>query len=103
MANKDANQALQDLVVDSMRRSQDAVVDMVRAWRAQVDSQPLKQTVGALPQPPMITPEQMDAAFDVAERMLADQRRLAKELLTAAMPATRPGSGTPSAPGTSPG
>ena len=87
MASKDPDQALQDLVVDAMRRSQEAVVDIVRSWRSQWDSQPLAQSFGALPLPPMITLEQVDAAFDVAERMLAEQRRLTKELLSAAMPA----------------
>jgi hypothetical protein len=87
MAHKDASQALQDLVVDSMRRSQEAVVDIVRSWRAQWDSQPLAQPFGALSVPPLITLEQVDAAFDVAERMLAEQRRLTKDLLSAAMPA----------------
>ncbi len=94
MASKDANQALQDLVIDSMRRGQEAVVDVVRSWRTQWDSQPLAQTLGSLPIPPMITLEQVDAAFDVAERMLAEQRRLTKELLTAAMPALDQASGT---------
>ncbi len=87
MANKDANQAMQDLVVDAMRRSQEAVVDLVRTWRAQWDNQPFTQPFGALPVPPMLTLEQVDAAFDIAERMLGEQRRLTKELLTAALPA----------------
>ncbi len=39
MVGKDANQALQDLVIDAMRRNQEAVVDLVRSWRAQWDSQ----------------------------------------------------------------
>ncbi len=94
MANKDPNQAMQDLVVDAMRRSQEAVVDLVRTWRAQWDNQPFTQPFGALPVPPMLTLEQVDAAFDVAERMLAEQRRLTKELLTAAMPALDQASGT---------
>ena len=87
MASKDPDQALQDLGVDTVRRSQEAVVDIVRSWRTQWDSQPLARSFGALPLTPMITLEQVDAAFDVAERMLAEQRRLTKELLSAAMPA----------------
>ncbi len=94
MASKDPDQARQDLVVDAVRRSQEAVVDIVRSWRTQWDSQPLAQSFGALPIPPMITLEQVDAAFDVAERMLAEQRRLTKELLSAAMPALATGSTT---------
>ena len=99
MAGKDVNQAMQDLVVDAMRRSQEAVVDVVRSWRAQMsqwegstfslpDSLPGMPTV-----PPVVTPEQVDAAFDFAERMLADQRRFTKELLKAAMPALGSGGG----------
>ena len=101
MANKDPNQAMQDLVVDAMRRSQEAVVDLVRTWRSQWDSQPFAQPFGALPVPPMLTLEQVDAAFDVAERMLAEQRRLTKELLTAALPALAADSGPRPVTGTS--
>lgn len=104
MTGKDPEQAAQDLVVDAVRRSQEAVVDLVRSWRAQWESQPFGKAFGSLPLPPMITLEQVDAAFDVAERMLAEQRRLTKELLTATMPALDPGSSRPrSAPGKSSG
>ncbi len=51
----------------------------------------------------MIALEQVDAAFDVAERMLAEQRRLSKELRSAAMPALTPSSGTRSVTGKSSG
>ncbi len=64
MANKDTNQAMQDLVVDAMRRSQEAVVDLVRSWRAQWDSQPFAQPFGTLPVPPMMTLEQVNEAMD---------------------------------------
>lgn len=101
MTGKDANQAMQDLVVDTMRRSQEAFVDFVRSWRAQWDNQPLAGPFSALPVPPLITLEQVDAAFDVAERMLAEQRRLTKELLTAAVPGLASGNGTRSVTGKS--
>lgn len=103
MANKDSSQAMQDLVVDVMRRSQEAVVDIVRTWRTQWDSQPLASSLSALPVPPLITLDQVDAAFDVAERLLAEQRRLTKELLGAAMPALTSDSGTRSVTGKSSG
>ena len=103
MAGKDVNQAMQDLVVDAMRRSQEAVVDVVRSWRAQMSqwegsSFSMPDTIPGLPNlpgvPPVVTPEQVDAAFDFAERMLADQRRFTKELLKAAMPALGSGGGS---------
>jgi hypothetical protein len=105
VSGKDVNQAVQDLMIDAMRRSQEAVVDVVRSWRAQWSqwegsSFSLPDGVPGVPGmpavPPMITPEQIDAAFDFAERMLADQRRFTKELLKAAMPAL--GSGSSSGP-----
>jgi hypothetical protein len=102
VSGKDVNQAVQDLVIDAMRRSQEAVVDVVRSWRAQWESSSFSLPDGipgvpGMPAvPPMITPEQVDAAFDFAERMLADQRRFTKELLKAAMPAL--GSGSSSGP-----
>ena len=104
MSGKDVNQAVQDLMIDAMRRSQEAVVDVVRSWRAQWaqwdnSSFSLPEGVPGMPAvPPLITPEQVDAAFDFAERMLADQRRFTKELLKAAMPAV----GSPSSAGPRP-
>jgi hypothetical protein len=98
VSGKDVNQAVQDLMIDAMRRSQEAVVDVVRSWRAQWSqwegsSFSLPDGVPGMPAvPPMVTPEQIDAAFDFAERMLADQRRFAKELLKATMPALGSGS-----------
>lgn len=99
MPGKDVNQAMQDLMLDAMRRSQEAVVDVVRSWRAQWEgsSFSLPDGVPGLPGmpavPPMtVTPEQVDAAFDFAERMLADQRRFTKELLKAATPSLGGGS-----------
>jgi hypothetical protein len=102
VAGKDVNQAVQDLIVDAMRRSQEAVVDVVRSWRAQMSqwegssfSMPgdLPGVPGMPSLPPVVTPEQVDAAFDFAERMLADQRRFTKELLRGALPAVTSGSG----------
>jgi hypothetical protein len=96
VSGKDVNQAMQDLVVDAMRRSQEAMVDVVRSWRAQWEGNSFSMPDGfpGMPSvPPMITPEQIDAAFDFAERMLADQRRFAKELLRASMPALGSGGG----------
>jgi len=93
---KDASQAMQDLMLDAMRRNQEAVVDMVRSWRAQWDSGASSLPAGMSGVPAMssgvpamssgVTPEQIDAAFDFAERMLADQRRFTRELLKVAIP-----------------
>ncbi len=87
MASKDPTQALQDLVVDSVRRSQEAVTDLMRSWRSQWESGPFGQVPGSFGLPPVITLEQVDAVFDLAERVLAEQRRMTKEMLVAAMPA----------------
>jgi hypothetical protein len=102
---KDVNQAMQDLMLDAMRRNQEAVVDMVRSWRAQVDSNAasLPQPMPGVPSVPAVrsgvTPEQVDAAFDFAQRVLADQRRFTVALLKVALPAPDSGSGTPSGSG----
>jgi len=92
--SKNANQALQDLVVDSMRRSQEAFTDVVRSWRAQWQGNPLGQASGSVALSPLITLDQVDAVFDLAELVLTEQRRITKELLVAAMPAPTSGSAT---------
>ncbi len=98
MPDKDVNQAMQDLMLDAMRRSQEAVVDVVRSWRSQSDSSAMSMPGGMPGVPTMpsgVTPEQIDAAFDFAERMLADQRRFTKNLMSLAMPAEAGGSSGP--------
>lgn len=97
MSGKDVNQAMQDLMNDAMRRSQEAVVDVMRNWRSQWESTSasLPEGMDGLPaMPPVATPEQIDAAFDFAERMLADQRRFTKELLKVTTPPTGSAGGT---------
>ena len=97
---KDPSQAMQDLMLDAMRRNQEAVVDLVRSWKAQAESGASSLPEG-MPGVPAVssglTPEQVDAAFDFAERMLADQRRFTTELLKAAIPSQ--GSGAQSGGG----
>jgi hypothetical protein len=93
VSGKDVNQAMQDLWLDAIRRGQEAVVDVVRTWRAQWEGSSFSLPDGVPAVPPMMTLEQVDAAFDFAERVLADQRRFTKELLRAALPAVTSGSG----------
>jgi len=95
VSGKDVNQAVQDLVLDAMQRSQEAVVDVVRSWRAQWEGSTFSLPEGLPAFTPMVTLEQVDAAFDFAERVLADQRRFTKELLRAAMPAVAAPKGGP--------
>jgi hypothetical protein len=86
-------QDLQDEFLSTVRKSQETVIDAIRAWVETVQSVtpkiPSVQVPGAdkLPKPE----ELVASAYDFAEQLLASQRKFAEEILkatTSLMPGT---------------
>ena len=76
----------QDQVFESVRQSQQAVVEAVRLWAKAVE-----KAVPAIPAVPFADelprPEEaLEGAFDFAEKLLAAQREFARNVLAAAAP-----------------
>jgi hypothetical protein len=86
-------QDLQDEFLNTVRKSQEAVVDAIKSWVETVQSVtpkiPSVQVPGAdrLPKPEDV----VASAYDFAEQLLASQRKFAEEVLkatTSLMPGT---------------
>jgi hypothetical protein len=93
MAN-DPTQAVQNEVLNTVRKSQEAVIDAIKTWVETVQSitpkVPAVEIPGAdkLPKPE----EVVAGAYDFAEQLLASQRKFAEEVLKATgslMPGTK--------------
>jgi hypothetical protein len=87
-------QDLQDEFLNTVRKSQEAVIDAIKSWVETVQSVtpkiPSVQVPGAdkLPKPEDV----VASAYDFAEQLLASQRRFAEEVLkatTSLMPGTQ--------------
>ena len=84
MANT-PTQELQDEFLNTIRKSQETVIDAIRSWVESVQSitpkVPSVQVPGAdkLPKPE----EVVASAYDFAEQLLASQRKFAEEVLKA--------------------
>lgn len=87
---REFNNAVQEQVLETIRRGQDATVEAVAAWTAAV-----QDVVDKLPVPPIDTtlfagfplPAQfVDDLHAFAEKALADQRKFVHRVLTAATP-----------------
>ncbi len=78
-------QDLQDEFLNTIRKSQESVIDAIKTWVETVQSLapklPAVQVPGAekLPKPEEI----VASAYDFAEQLLASQRRFAEEVLKA--------------------
>jgi hypothetical protein len=86
-------QALQDEFLNTVRKSQESVIDAIKTWVETVQSItpkiPSVQVPGAdqLPKPEDV----VASAYDFAEQLLAGQRKFAEEVLkatTSLMPGT---------------
>ena len=86
-------QELQGQILDTIRKSQETVIDAIKTWVETVQSitpnVPSVQLPGAdkLPKPE----EVVASAYDFAEQLLASQRKFAEEVVkatTALMPGT---------------
>ncbi len=86
-------QDLQDEILNTIRKSQETVIDAIKAWVETIQSItpkiPSMQVPGAdkLPKPE----ELVASTYDFAEQLLASQRKFAEEVLkatTSLMPGT---------------
>ena len=85
MASTATTQGLQDEVLNTVRRSQEAVIDAIRTWSETVQSITPKLPVVPVPGADKLPkPEEVVAsAYDFAEQLLASQRKFAEEVLKA--------------------
>ena len=87
-------QELQDEILKTVRKSQEAVVDAIKAWTETVQSITPKLPAVSVPLADRLPkPEDVVAsAYDFAEQLLAGQRRFAEDVLKATAPLV-PGKG----------
>ena len=78
-----ATQELQGQILDSIRRSQDAVVDALRTWAEAVHSLTPSLPVSAVPFADKLPKPKdlVEDAFDFAAQLLAAQRKFAEDVL----------------------
>ena len=78
-----ATQELQAQFLDSIRKSQDAVVDALRTWAEAVHSLTPSLPVSALPFADKLPKPRdlVEDAFDFAAQLLAAQRKFAEDVL----------------------
>src|SRR5215467_14759059 len=81
-------QGLQDEVLNTVRKSQEAVIDAIRTWSETIQS--ITPKLPAVPVPgadKLPKPEDVVAsAYDFAEQLLASQRKFAEEMVKATAP-----------------
>ena len=78
-----ATQELQGQIIDSIRKSQDAVVDAHRTWAEAVHSLTPSLPVSAVPFADKLPKPRdlVEDAFDFAAQLLAAQRKFAEDVL----------------------
>ena len=78
-----ATQELQGQIIDSIRKSQDAVVDALRTWADAVHSVTPSLPVSAVPFADKLPKPKdlVEDAFDFAAQLLAAQRKFAEDVL----------------------
>ena len=81
-----ATQGVQEQILDTIRKSQEAVTDAIRTWAETVQS-----ITPSLPTPPLADKlpkpgELVSDAYDFAERLLAAQRKFAEDVIAASAP-----------------
>ena len=82
------NQELQGQILDTIRKSQEAVTDAIKTWAETVQSitpsvpAPSVPFVDKLPRPG----ELVSNAYDFAEQLLATQRKFAEDVIAATAP-----------------
>jgi hypothetical protein len=84
-------QELQDEILKTVRKSQEAVVDAIKAWADTVQSITPKLPAVNVPLADRLPkPEDVVAsAYDFAEQLLASQRKFAEDVLHATAPLTQ--------------
>ncbi len=90
MADTRTTSQVQAEILDTVRKSQDAVVDAIKRWADTVHSITPSIPVPNLPYADKLPkPEELVAsAYDFAEQLLASQRTFAEGMLQAAKPLT---------------
>ena len=81
-------QELQDEIIKTVRKSQEAVVDAIKAWADTVQSIVPKLPAVSVPLADKLPkPEDVVAnAYDFAEQLLAQQRKFAEDVVDATTP-----------------
>ncbi|MGD0923892.1 MAG: hypothetical protein ABR926_01705 [Streptosporangiaceae bacterium] len=91
--SRNAGQELQGEILNTVRKSQDAVVDAIKRWAETVQSitpsMPILPYTSQLPKPE----EFVANAYDFAEQLLASQREFAVSVLHATTPMLAPKNG----------
>ena len=84
-------QELQDEILKTVRKSQEAVVDAIKAWADTVQSIVPKLPAVSVPLADKLPkPEDVVAnAYDFAEQLLAGQRKFAEDMLHVTAPLTQ--------------
>ncbi len=84
-------QEMQDEILKTVRKSQEAVIDAIKAWADTIQSIVPKLPAVSMPLADKLPkPEEVVAnAYDFAEQLLAGQRKFAEEMLHATAPLTQ--------------
>ncbi len=97
MAETNVAQELTSEVLNTISKSQTAVIDAIETWASAVQS--IKPELPDMNLPfadKLPTPQQVvTSAYDFAEQLLAGQRKFAEELLKATAPLLSTSNGTP--------
>jgi hypothetical protein len=91
-----AGQEVQGEILNTVRKSQDAVVDAIKRWAEAVQSMTPSVPMPSLPYADKLPkPEEFVAsAYDFAEQLLASQRKFAENVLHATTPMLTAKNGT---------
>jgi hypothetical protein len=91
-----AGQEVQGEILNTVRKSQDAVVDAIKRWADAVQSMTPSMPMPGLPYTDKLPrPEEFVAsAYDFAEQLLASQRKFAEDVLHATTPMLTAKNGT---------
>ncbi len=99
--SRNIGQEVQGQILDTIRKSQEAVTDAIRTWADAIAA--LTPSL-PIPQPPFADklpkPDELVAnAYDFAEQLLAAQRKFAEDVLAATAPVLAAATGSHDAPG----
>jgi hypothetical protein len=90
------SQEIQGQLLDTIRKSQDAITDAVKTWAEAVHS-----VTPSVPVPPVPFADRLPKpadlvanAYDFAEQLLASQRKFAEDILQATAPVLTPKDGS---------
>ncbi len=91
-----AGQEVQVEILNTVRKSQDAMVDAIRRWADAVHSMTPSMPMPNLPYTDKLpkTEEFVASAYDFAEQLLASQRKFAEDVLHATTPMIATKNGT---------